>query len=237
MLFNGRAAYIHIGSIMGTCMVGNVWRRIIPAQQEAVAATSAGRERNMVLALRARRRAQHNTDLTLPVIFTMIAAHAPSTFAHPLNWLVMALLIVAGIAARHMMLLYDRHVVSPAGWAPTAGLLGLATVTVLALTAPREQPAPSQAAAADPPVSSRVARGIVELRCAGCHAQKPSVPGFSAAPAGVRLDTVEELAKNAAKINASAVVTRSMPPGNSTGMTDEERMLLGRWIAAGSPSR
>jgi uncharacterized membrane protein len=233
MLFNGRAAYIHIGSVMGTCMVGNVWRRIIPAQQEAVAATSAGRERNMVLALRARRRAQHNTYLTLPVIFTMIAAHAPSTFAHPLNWLVMTLLILAGIAARQMMLLYDRRVVSPAGWFPTAGLLGLTIVTVAVLTAPREGPAPSQAAAVEPPVSSHVARGIVELRCVGCHAQKPSVPGFSAPPGGVRLDAIGELVKNAAKINATAVVTRSMPPGNSTGMTDEERMLLGRWTAAG----
>ena len=237
MLFNGRAAYIHIGSILGTCMVGNVWRRIIPAQEEAVAATSAGRERNMVLALRARRRAQHNTYLTLPVIFTMIAAHAPSTFAHPLNWLVMTLLIVAGIGARQLMILFDRRVLAPAGWLPTAGLLGVAVVILAALTAPREGHAPSQASAAEQPLSSHVARGIVELRCVGCHAKKPSVPEFSAAPGGVRLDTIDELVKNAAKINATAVVTRSMPPGNSTGMTNEERTLLGRWIAAGAQSQ
>jgi uncharacterized membrane protein len=219
-------------------MVGNVWRRIIPAQQEAVAATSAGRERNMVLALRARRRAQHNTYLTLPVIFTMIAAHAPSTFAHPLNWLVMTLLIVAGIAARQMMLLYDRRLLTPTtSWLPTAGVLGAAVVTVLALTAPRDERASPTAGAADAPVSAHVVRGIVELRCAGCHAQKPSVQGLSAAPGGVRLDTVDELARNASKINATAVVTRSMPPGNSTGMTDEERALLGRWIAAGASTR
>jgi uncharacterized membrane protein len=237
MLFNGRAAYIHVGSILGTCMVGNVWRRIIPAQQEAVAATSAGRERNMVLALRARRRAQHNTYLTLPVIFTMIAAHAPSTFAHPLNWLVMTLLIVVGIAARQLMILFDRRVAAPAGWLPTAGLLGVAVVIVAVLTAPRAGGAPSEARAAEQPVSTHVARGIVELRCAGCHAQKPSVPGFSAAPGGVRLDATDELVRNSAKINATAVVTRSMPPGNSTGMTDEERTLLGRWIAAGAKAR
>ncbi len=234
MLFNGRAAYIHIGSILGTCMVGNVWRRIIPAQQEAVAATSAGRERNMVLALRARRRAQHNTYLTLPVIFTMIAAHAPSTFSHPLNWLVMTLLIVAGIAARQLMILFDRRAIAPAAWLPTAGLIGVAVVILAVLTGPREELAPSQATAAAQPPSIHVVRGIVELRCVGCHAQKPSVPGFSAAPGGVRLDTLDEIVRNAAKINATAVATRSMPPGNSTGMTDEERTLLGRWIAAGA---
>jgi len=107
-------------------------------------------------------------------------------------------------------------------------------VILIALTAPREGHAPSLATAAEQPLSSHVARGIVELRCVGCHAQKPSVPGFSAAPGGVRLDTVDELVRNAAKINATTVVTRSMPPGNSTGMTDEERTLLGRWIAAGA---
>lgn len=236
-LFNGRAAYIHVGSVLGTCMVGNVWRRIIPAQEEAVAATSAGRERNMVLALRARRRAQHNTYLTLPVIFTMIAAHAPSTFAHPLNWLIMALLIVAGIAARQMMLLFDRRVHAPAAWLPTAGLAGVAIVVLAVLTAPRAGFAPSQANAAQQPPSSRVVRGIVELRCAGCHAQRPSVARFSAPPGGVRLDAVEEIVRNAAKINATTVATRSMPPGNSTGMTGEERALLGRWIAAGAQAQ
>ena len=72
-LFTGRAAFIHVGAIIGTNMVANVWTRIIPSQQEAVAATSAGRERNPVLATRARRRAIHNTYMTLPVIFTGIS--------------------------------------------------------------------------------------------------------------------------------------------------------------------
>jgi uncharacterized membrane protein len=102
-LFTGRAAVIHIGAIMGTNMVANVWTRIIPAQEEAVAATKAGRERDMVMAGRARRRAIHNTYLTLPVIFTMIATHAPGTYSHSLNWLVLSLLIVVGIAARHLI--------------------------------------------------------------------------------------------------------------------------------------
>jgi len=28
-----------------------------------------------------------------------------------------------------------------------------------------------------------------------------------------------------------------MPPANKTGMTDDERALLGRWIASGAPLR
>ena len=120
-------------------------------------------------------------------------------------------------------------------------LLGLGAVVLwailAALTAPRDGHAPSQATAAEQPLSIHVVRGIVELRCAGCHALNPSVPGFSAPPGGVRLDATDALVKNAAKINASAVVTRSMPPGNSTGMTDEERTLLGRWVSAGAQAR
>jgi uncharacterized membrane protein len=50
-LFTGRAAFIHVGAIVGTNMVASVWTRIIPAQEEAVAAARAGRERNTVLGL------------------------------------------------------------------------------------------------------------------------------------------------------------------------------------------
>jgi uncharacterized membrane protein len=85
-------------------------------------------------------------------------------------------------------------------------------------------------------VSFAVARGIVELRCVACHAQKPANTMFAAAPGGVRLDTPAEIVKNAAKIQATAVATRSMPPGNSTRMTEEERTLLQHWIRLGAPA-
>lgn len=230
-LFTGRAAYIHIGSVMGTCMVFNVWTRIIPSQVEAVAATSAGRERDMVKALRARRRAQHNTYLTLPVIFTMIATHAPATYSHPRNWLVMALLIAAGMAARYMMILWDRR--TPVrGWLSPAVAVVAAVLVIPWLTA---GPAPGAAGLAKgEAVSFPVARGIVELRCVSCHAARPSDPAFTAAAAGLRLDRAEDLARHAARIQVTTVSTRAMPPGNVTRMTDEERGLLGRWLATGA---
>jgi len=234
MIFNGRAAFIHIGAIMGTCMVGNVWRRIIPAQEEAVAAVSAGRERNMVMALHARRRAQHNTYLTLPVVLTMIVVHAPSTYAHPLNWLVMSLLIVAGIAARQMMIYFDRRAPVAVGWMPAVGPLAVAVVVLLVMTTPQTSPASAQAGISQRTTSFNVARGILELRCVACHAQNPSEASFAAPPGGVRLDSPVEIVRNAAKIQATAVSTRAMPPGNSTRMTDEERALVGRWLAAGA---
>ena len=51
------------------------------------------------------------------------------------------------------------------------------------------------------------------------------------------LDTPEQIAANAQKIHEQAVVTKAMPIGNLTGMTDAERATLGAWIAAGAPTR
>lgn len=228
-LFTGRAAVIHIGAIMGTNMVANVWTRIIPAQEEAVAATKAGRERDMVMAGRARRRAIHNTYLTLPVIFTMIATHAPGTYSHSLNWLVLSLLIVVGIAARHLMILYDRR--EPArAWVPTAAPFLASIVALAVLSAPYGAPARQEGV----PVSFAVARGIVELRCGSCHTRKPTEPGLAAAPNAIAFDTAEDIALRATAIKATTVLGRTMPPGNSTRMTNEERALLGRWVDQGA---
>ena len=227
-LFTGRAAFIHVGAILGTNMVANVWTRIIPAQEEAVAATATGRERNALLAIRARRRALHNTYMTLPVIFTMIAVHAPSTYSHPLNWLILSLLIVVGMEARHLMIMFDRRQPVRWAWASAAGPLVASVVVLGFLTAPASISAPSEGH-----VPFTVVRGIVDLRCASCHSRRPSDKGFLTAPNDVIFGTAEEVAARAALIKAR-VLNRSMPPGNKTRMTDEERALIARWVDQGA---
>jgi len=227
-LFTGRAAVIHIGAILGTNMVANVWTRIVPAQEEAVAATKAGRERNAVLATRARRRAIHNTYLTLPVIFTMIATHAPSTYGHPLNWLILSLLIVVGMAARHMMILFDRRQPVGPGWfsagAPLAAslaALGLLSITTNDLAQITKHAVPFT-----------VVRGIVDLRCGSCHSRKRPEKANLGAPSSLSFDTNREIAAHAEKIKGS-VLAQTMPPHNSTRMTNEERHLIARWVGHG----
>ena len=42
-VFSGRGAYLHVGAIIGTIMVGNVFRIIMPAQRALVAAIKEGR--------------------------------------------------------------------------------------------------------------------------------------------------------------------------------------------------
>lgn len=229
-LFSGRAAFVHVGAILGTNMVFSVWTRIIPSQEEAVAAARAGRERNVAMGLRARRRALHNTYMTLPVIFTMIAVHAPAAHSHSLNWLILTLLIAAGIGARHMMILFDRGAAFGAAWAAAAAPVAAAVLVLGLLSAPRtDAPAPSHAR-----VPFSVVRGIVDLRCASCHARVPSDRAFAGPAGGLSFGADEEIAARAAVIKTSTVATRSMPPGNATRMTDEERELLSRWLDEGA---
>jgi len=43
------------------------------------------------------------------------------------------------------------------------------------------------------------------------------------------LDTQARVRAQAARIHQQAVLSRAMPPGNLTGITEEERQLLERW--------
>ena len=59
---------------------------------------------------------------------------------------------------------------------------------------------------------------IAHKHCVTCHAQKPSHPSFG------------DLKAWAPKILEQVVWDRNMPVGNESGMTEEERALLARWI-------
>jgi uncharacterized membrane protein len=50
-------------------------------------------------------------------------------------------------------------------------------------------------------------------------------------------DTPAEIQEKAQRILDRAVTTQTMPLGNLTGISDAERDLLGRWVAAGAPLR
>jgi uncharacterized membrane protein len=73
---------------------------------------------------------------------------------------------------------------------------------------------------------------IVKQRCQPCHSEHPAL--VAAAPAGIVLDTPEQIKAQAARIEAVAVASKVMPLGNLTKMTAAERRLLGAWIHAGA---
>ena len=71
---------------------------------------------------------------------------------------------------------------------------------------------------------------ITAKHCAMCHAQNPTHEAFTEPPKGTSLETIEDLRKYADLIYKQAVLTNTMPIGNETGMTPEERRALGLWL-------
>jgi len=101
-VLSGRAAYIHIGALLGTLMAANVWMRILPAQRRMLAAIRAGGAPDQRLAEQAKRRTRHNTFMVVPLVFLMISSHFPTaTYGREYNWVILAgLLFVGGLAAK-----------------------------------------------------------------------------------------------------------------------------------------
>jgi uncharacterized membrane protein len=214
-LFSARAAFLQIGAMVGTIMAANVLLVIIPAHRKLVAAMEAGRLPREEPLLEAKRRSVHNNYLTLPVLFAMLVGHFAFVFGHEDAWLALVLVSVLLAGVRHFF--NEWHTGRREWWilgAAAAGIAGLAFWL-------QPEEAPSSGAG---PVSFAQIQPIVEERCATCHAG-------AAAPLGVRLETQAEIEARAEDIERVAVLTQVMPPGNATGMTEEERELLAAWIA------
>ncbi|HJS43216.1 MAG TPA: urate hydroxylase PuuD [Gemmatimonadales bacterium] len=236
-LLSGRAAFMHVGSLLGTIMVLNVWLRILPAQREMLAATRAGRAADFTLGERAKLRSVHNSYMTFPLLFIMLSNHYPSTYASRLNWLVFLFLFVAGAAMRHAMI--GRG--SSSRWAILPAALGLAGAMFFSTTGMRGgtdgADGADGAGAAGDTVGFAAVRSVIAQRCQPCHSQYQTDRTFGPAPGGVTFDTPESIARQAERIRIRAIETRTMPIANKTGMTDQERSILARWIQLGAPLR
>jgi uncharacterized membrane protein len=225
---SGRAAYIHVGAMIGTMMVANVLMLIIPGQRKMVNAMMAGQKPDPSHGLKAKQRSVHNNYFTLPVLFIMISNHYAMTYRHQHAWAVLAVMMAAGVLIRHFFNL--RHKGRTEWRYPLAGVaLLLALAVAIAPTAPL-----AGAAAADPAAQFARVQAIVGQRCVACHAEHPTQPGFAAAPAGVMLDQPGLIHQNAARIYQQAVQLKAMPIANLTNMTDAERAQIGAWFEAGA---
>ncbi|MGQ0814832.1 MAG: urate hydroxylase PuuD [Gemmatimonadota bacterium] len=223
-VFSGRAAFLHVGAILGTIMAGNVAMRIMPAQRQLVDAVAAGQGADPAVADRAKHRSIHNNYLTFPVIVLMVSGHFPGLYGQPYNWLLLGVLVAAGAGVRHFM---NIRFTEPR-WR-----LGLAAtvVTAIAILYFAEEWRPGiQPAAAASHVSFADARSIIDRRCAACHSATPSDRTLGVMPGGVSFDTPEAIQAYAPRILQRAVRDRTMPPANKTSMTDAEREILRSWI-------
>ena len=261
-IFSGRAAYIHVGAIIGTIMVGNVFFTIMPAQRSLVKAIETNTTPDPLLPAKGLLRSRHNNYFTLPVLFIMISNHFPSTYGSEYNWLILAGIAVLAVLVRHYF--NTRHDSGKYVWTLPAAALGM--ICLAYVTAPvHRAPAAAPVAAAEQPADATLAKveevaasataeqapasqvasagsadfakveSVIQARCTVCHSATPSSPMFSTAPAGFMLDTPEQIKAQIAKIHAQTVATQIMPLGNITQMTQDERDLLGQWIDQGAP--
>lgn len=224
-VLSARAAYIHIGAILGTCMAGNVFFVIIPGQRKMVDAMIRGDEPDPEPGRAGSLRSLHNNYLTLPVLFIMVSSHYPMTYGHGWNWAILAGIALVGALVRHWFNLHGLGRMNQ--WllpAAALGFLGLAFVT-----------RPVAVTDTGPAVSfSKEIHPIIHLRCTPCHAEAPTFEGIVGPQGGVLLETPAQIKGQAASINKNAVQSKYMPLGNLTQITPEERALLGRWIQAGA---
>ena len=218
--FAGRAAFLLTGAMLATIMSANVAHVIIPGQRKVVAALRTGQTPDPNHGRRGKQRSVHNTYLTLPVIVAMISNHYGGLVQSRWNWLALILLMGAGAVIR--LFFVWRHK-GPSRWELVA-----ISLVLIAAVAWLVAPASMASNALREPVSFARVKTIVDARCAMCHnAQRASK--------NVRLDSDDAIVEHARDIEQQAVLQKTMPLNNATGISDQERAELGRWVAAGAP--
>ena len=228
--FAGRAAFLLVGAMVATTMSGNVFFWIIPGQRKNVQALREGRPVDPTHGQRGKQRSVHNTYFTLPVLFTMMSNHYSFTYTHQYNWVVLLLIMLGGALIRQFFVVRHRFKLGNAGNPIGYAMVGVLVLGLTIVWMKPEPVAPPVAGAVVPQVSFAEVQKILDQRCYQCH-------GAQVQMKNVRLDTPAEVAKHAQSLYQQAVVTKIMPMGNTTHMTDAERAMIGQWFLAGATTQ
>lgn len=244
-MFSGRGAFIHMGALIGSIMVNNVFHKIIPGQRKMVKQVAAGEDVDPAPGLEGKRRSIHNNYFTLPIIFLMISNHYPMVYQHAQSWLVGLLIMLISAYIRHYFNL--KH----AGQSkPSVMYTGAAAMFVLAIaiswqaTEQMHMANNSEAKTAEsdkPQISDETetttltqkqheAFDIIQARCSQCHSATPTDDVFTVAQGGAMFDTWQDIERWKPRIIARAVVSGDMPFLNKTQMTEKERQQLSQLL-------
>ena len=222
-IFNPRAVYIQIGSMIGTVMVANVFFVIIPVQKKLVAACIEGAEVSKELGLMGYIRSRHNNYFTLPVLFTMISGHYPTIYSGEFGWVALIAIVSILVMIRHYFNL--RGVGQSKN--TLIGLIIISTIALIYALAPSQSKDQYEGV-----VTIAEVKTIIEKHCVSCHSVNPSDEIFVTAPNGFMLNTEDQIIASKNQIYQRSVATNSMPLGNKTNMTSGERQILKVWIEA-----
>ena len=165
-VFSARAAYIHVGALIGTCMAGNVFFVIIPSQKALVKAAKENLPLDPWLGKYAGLRSYHNNYFTLPVLFIMVSNHFPSTFGHEYNWAVLAVISLGSAALKHYLNQHEKGIKAEAWVLPVSVLLILTAAYITAPNLSKEKCTDT--------VTFNEVYPIFAERCTPCHSSKPT---------------------------------------------------------------
>ncbi|GAA6185945.1 urate hydroxylase PuuD [Aliiglaciecola sp. 2_MG-2023] len=225
--FSGRGAYIHIGALIGTIMVANVFLQIMPSQRAMVDAVKNKQEVDPSWGEKAKLRSVHNNYLTLPILFIMISNHYPMTYLHEQNWLVLIALCVVSAWIRHFFNLKHLGVFKPS--ILISGAVAMLAIAIW-VSAPNilttSEPQTKQGTEL---VSQSQVKQVLDSHCVSCHSKTPTDPMFPSPPLGLVMDDWKDVENKLSVIYQRVFVTRDMPFLNKTQMTNEERKLVADW--------
>jgi uncharacterized membrane protein len=230
-VFSDRAAFLHVGAMIGTIMAASVFLVIIPNQKKVVADLIAGRKPDPALGREAGQRSLHNNYLTLPVIFMMVSGHYPAMFGHPWSPFIALGIVVAGALVRHFFNVTNHGVVT---WTAIASIPAAIAVAIVLIAVTAYRP---ELGGGLGDVAFGDVQPIIAKHCVTCHSATPTHDGITEAPKGVAFDTPEEIRLHAEMIKKQTVLSDIMPLGNETGMTSTERRMLGAWVDRGARLR
>lgn len=226
-IFTGRGAFLHLGTIFATCMVLNVWIRILPGQRAMLKDAQAGLIPNYDSGIKAKWRSTHNSYMTLPVLFSMISNHFSLAYGHSYNWVILILLCVLGAVVRHMMIQWNKGKSGLVFLIPIVGVIAV----MIFLTSQKKLAWTTNG----PAVSFSQVQAILNQRCVSCHSAHPTDDVFKAPPNGISFEDPLTIKNLAARIHERVWITKNMPLANKTLMTDPERELLAQWVESGAP--
>jgi uncharacterized membrane protein len=248
-MFSGRGAFIHMGALIGSIMVNNVFHKIIPGQRKMVKQVAAGEPVDPAPGLEGKRRSIHNNYFTLPIIFLMISNHYPMIYQHAQSWLIGLLIMLISAYIRHYFNLKHSGQSKPSVmYTGAAAMFALAVVISWQATEQMHTAKSaakvknSEAAVVASPSSNTTAETtttasltqqqhdafeIIQARCSQCHSSAPTDDVFKVAQGGAMFDSWQDVERWKPRILARAVVSGDMPFLNKTKMTDEERQQLG----------
>ena len=228
-VFGGRGAFVHIGALIGTIMVANVFVVIIPNQKKTIEALVAGRAPDPQWGAESKLRSVHNNYLTLPVVVMMISGHYPLLFATKYNYLIVALVLLLGPVIRHFF--NERHAGRKSPWW-VWGVAAALMIAIFFLTGAGPRGGAVSLPATTPPVTFAQVEEVVLSRCSMCHGPETAWPGIAAAPKGIVLHDEASIRQYMHLIEVAAVRSDAMPPGNVTDMQPQERAIIAAWLAA-----